>query len=309
MEGQSSDNQKGRVSFLHKLRNLVFFISNFFKSFFLKLTRRDSREHFLRSLSNIVQECSKRSFISNEEEKMINNIIKIDDIKVSDIMIPRTDIIAISKNSNLDQIKDVIIDKEHTRIPVFGENLDDILGFIHGKDLVRFLSKDVIDFDINSLVRKIIYVPHSMLIVDLLRKMRYARVHIAIVLDEYGGTDGMITIEDIMEEIVGEIEDEHDLPDNNIYNKLQQVSDLVFEVGGRVEIEKVEDLINEKILDEELTDFETIGGLVLAKMKRVPEVGEVLELASDLKIKVLESDLKSIKLLRITKPLKVAQGQ
>ncbi len=272
-----------------------------FKSIFRKIFGQKNKEQFLESISQLVAVCAQKSFISSEEQKMINNIIKIDDIKVSDVMIPRTDIIAMSKKSTLEQIKDMIISKEHTRMPIYGENLDEVIGFIHSKDLVKFLSKEVQDFDINSLIRTIIYVPHSMRVVDLLRKMRSSRVHIAIVLDEYGGTDGLITIEDIMEEIVGEIEDEHDLPDDNIYNKIQKVGNNVFHIGGRVEIEEIEKLLSQKIMKDNSDDFETIGGFILSEMKKVPQVGEVLNFNANLSFKILEADLRSIKLIEVSK--------
>jgi len=279
-----------------KFSNSIYFkIKSFFRTIFFQ----NNENHFLRALDDIIDQCVKRSFLSAEEQKMINNIIKIDDIKVSDVMIPRADIIAMSKKSSLEEIKDMIIEKEHTRMPIYGENLDEIVGFIHSKDLVKFLSKNKEEFDLKSLIRKVIYVPHSMRIIDLLRKMRFSRVHIAIVLDEYSGVDGLVTLEDIMEEIVGEIEDEHDLPDNNLYTKINKISDNIFHVGGRVEIEEIENILSIKILEENLEEVETIGGFILAKMKKVPQTGEVLTISDNLSLKILESDLRSIKLIEI----------
>ncbi len=255
------------------------------------------------SLIKIVKECASKSFISSEEEKMINNIIKIDDIKVSDVMIPRSDIIALPNNADLKQIKDIIIEQEHTRMPIYGENLDEIIGFIHSKDLVKFLPKEALDFDMKSLIRTIIFIPHSMKIVDLLRRMRHSRVHIAIVLDEYGGTDGLVTIEDIVEEIVGEIEDEHDMPEPDNYNKVKKINEDTFEIGGRVETNKLKNLFDQEIIKENNPDFETISGFILSKMKKVPKAGEILELKDNISIKILEADLRSIKLIEIKKSL------
>ncbi len=270
-------------------------------SLYEKIIGNNNKERLLKSLETLVIKCNQKSFISSEEQKMISNIIQIDDAKVSDAMIPRTDIVAIARTSTLQEIKDVIVNKEHTRIPIYGANLDEVIGFIHSKDLVKFLFIETKGFNINDLIRKIIYVPHSMRIMDLLRKMRSSRVHIAVVLDEYGGTDGLITIEDIMEEIVGEIEDEHDSPNDNIYNKIVKVNDTTFNVGGRVEIQEIEDLLEQKIVSDDSHDFETIGGFVLSEMKRIPQIGEILKPSSNLLFKILEADLRSIKLIEIIK--------
>jgi len=275
-------------------------LASIIKSFVRMLFSRNNKKYFLRALNDLVFYCTQKSFLSFEEQKMINNIVNIDDIKVVDVMIPRTDIIAISQNADLEELREIITTKEHTRIPVYGENLDEITGFIHSKDLVKFLLHDQASFNIKSLVRKIIYVPHSMRIMDLLRKMRSSRIHIAAVLDEYGGIDGLITIEDIVEEIVGEIEDEHDIPDNNIYNRIEKISQNIFHVGGRVNIEKVENLIGTKIVSEK-SDFETIGGFILSEMKKIPRVGEVLDFRADLSFRILDADGVRVRLIEITR--------
>lgn len=266
-----------------------------------KLIGVNDKKRLQKSLEKLITLCNKKGFISSEEQKMIKNIIDIDDTKVFDVMIPRADIVAISNTAKLKEIKDLIINEEHSRIPVYGANLDEVIGFIHSKDLVKFLSKGTKEFVIEDFLRKIIYVPHSMRIMDLLRKMRASQVHIAIVLDEYGGTDGLITIEDIMEEIVGEIEDEHDSPNNDIYHKINEVSKSVFHFGGRVDIEEVEELLQEKIVKEDTYDFETIGGFVLSEMKKIPKNGDILKINSNLSLKILEADPRSIKLIEITK--------
>ena len=270
-------------------------------SLYEKAVGSNNKVRLFKSIEKLIIICNHKGFISSEEQKMIGNIINIDDTKVSDVMIPRADIIAIAKNSKFQEIKDVVVNQEHSRFPIYGANLDEVIGFIHSKDLIKFLSKGVKEFVINDLIRKIIYVPHSMRIMDLLRKMRASRVHIAVVLDEYGGTDGLVTIEDIMEEIVGEIEDEHDSPNNDIYHKVQTIGENTFHVGGRVDIEEVETLLQKKIVEDESYDFETIGGFILSEMKKIPKVGDSLEVKPDLFFKILEADLRSIKLIQITK--------
>ena len=138
-----------------------------------------------------------------------------------------------------------------------------------------------------------------MRIIDLLLKMRSSRVHIAIVLDEYGGTDGLVSIEDIVEEIVGEIEDEHDIPDDNIYLRIKKINDNILQVGGRVEIDKISEFLHTNLLEDVDGDFDTVGGLVFAVFKKVPESGETYNHSSGLTFKVLDADARSVKLVEI----------
>jgi magnesium and cobalt transporter len=267
---------------------------------FAVIFRKNNREALIKSMTRMIDTCEAQELIAAEEKKMIKNIINIGDVKVDDVMIPRTDIIAVRQGASLEEIKKVIIIKEHSRIPVYRENLDEIIGFIHCKDLVKFLGHKS-NIKINDIIRKILYVPHSMRIIDLLLKMRSLQVHMAIVLDEYGGTDGLVTIEDIMEEIVGKIEDEHDVPDNNIYTTLKKIDENIYHVGGRIEIEEVEELLGKKIIDDpEEVDFDTVGGLILAALRKVPEAGETFNHPSGYKFKVLDADMRSVRLIEIS---------
>jgi magnesium and cobalt transporter len=272
-----------------------------------KMLGKNKKPALLKSLNKAVDDCHKNELITLEEKKMVKNIINIEDTKVGDVMTPRTDVVAVQYDSSLEDIKKLIIESEHSRIPVFKRNLDNIVGFIHSKDLAKFIGSEnqseLENFKIHSIIRKILYVPHSMRIIDLLLKMRSSRVHIAIVLDEYGGTDGLVSIEDIVEEIVGEIEDEHDIPDDNIYLRIKKISDNSLQVGGRVEIEKITEFMQDQIVIEDIEgDFDTVGGLVFTIFKKVPEIGEVYNHASGLKFKVLDADARSVKLVEITKP-------
>lgn len=271
-----------------------------------KLLGKNSKPNLLKSLNKAIDDCQKNNLITSEEKKMVKNIINIEDTKVGDVMTPRTDVVAVQYDSSLEDIKKLIIESEHSRIPVFKRNLDNIVGFIHSKDLAKFIgsenSVELNDFKIHNIIRKILYVPHSMRIIDLLLKMRSSRVHIAIVLDEYGGTDGLVTIEDIVEEIVGEIEDEHDIPDDNIYLRIKKISDNTLQVGGRVEIEKITEFLRDQISIEDIEgDFDTVGGLVFSIFKKVPEVDEVFDDNSGLIFKIIDADARSVKLVEITK--------
>jgi magnesium and cobalt transporter len=276
-------------------------LCNKFSEIWAIIFKQKHKASLLKLIGELVECAEIQEFIASDAQKMIRNIINISDVKVDDVMIPRTDIIAVSKSATLDEIREVIMIKEHTRIPVYSENLDEIIGFIHSKDLVKFLGSKHHNFKINDIIRKVLYVPHVMRITDLLLKMRSSQVHIAIVLDEYGGTDGLVTIENIMEEIVGEIEDEHDLPDDNIYMTINKISDKLLQVGGRIEIEEIEELLAQKIIeDKEGIDFDTVGGLILATLKKVPEIGEVFKHSSGLTFKVLDADMRSVKLVEIS---------
>lgn len=294
----SSQEKTNKPSKPSKLGSLLSFSNRNLGRILGKKTKSKLLHSFNRALDNY----QKHGLISAEEKKMVKNIINIDDMKVDDVMTPRTDIIAVKNNASLDEIKKIIIDREHSRIPVYKQNLDSIVGFIHSKDLAKFIGDKSNDFKIHNIIRKILYVPHSMRIIDLLLRMRSSRVHIAIVLDEYGGTDGLVTIEDIMEEIVGEIEDEHDIPDDNIYLRIKKINDNVLQVGGRVEIDKIIDFLPEKIFSEDSQDdFDTVGGLVFDVFKKVPEVGEVLQYNPEISFKILDADARSVKLVEITK--------
>jgi CBS domain containing-hemolysin-like protein len=226
---------------------------------------------------------------------MIKNIASLSDKKVADIMTTRPDIVAINKDASLEEIKKTVVLDGHTRIPVFGENLDEILGFIHSKDLSKFLCKEDNNFALQDIIRKILFIPGSMKVVDLLLKMRNQRVHIAIVMDEYGGVDGLVTIENVMEEIVGEIEDEHDLPSDNIFFKIKKIDERTTHVGGRVEIERIEKILGVKLRKRD-EEFETVGGLMTFLFNEIPAIGEEIK-RDKINFKILDSDSRSVKLI------------
>jgi len=276
--------------------------SNKISSIIFSLFRRKDKKSLLNSLEFSIDLCKENKLLSSEEHKMMKNIIEINDTRVGSIMTPRTDIIAISHNSNLDEIKSISIEREHSRLVIFKENLDQIVGFIHSKDLIKFIGNESTNFKIKNIIRKILFIPESMKVTDLLLRMRSSRVHIAGILDEYGGTSGIVTIEDVMEEIVGEIEDEHDLPDMNIYNSIHVISESKINFGGRVEIKKIEEMLGIEIGEESSENsFDTVGGLVFSIFKKVPENGETMNYRDILEIKILSADKRSIKLAQISK--------
>ena len=236
------------------------------------------------------------SQVGSDERNIVSNVLGLSESTVSDVMVPRTDIVALDVGSTLDEVKKTIIEKEHTRTPIFNESLDRVVGFIHIKDVIPlFGSKN--KFDINDILREILYVPPSMKILDLLRKMRAKRVHMALVLDEYGGTDGLVTMEDLMEEIVGEIEDEHDGEEEV---GIEKVAKGVYEVNARSSVSDLEEKLKTRFKsDADNEDFETVGGLVFFMLGHVPEQGEVIVHSSGVSFEVLEADPRRVKKLLV----------
>lgn len=226
---------------------------------------------------------------------IIQNFESFAEKTVEDIMIPRSDIIAVSCEASLEDISKTIIKYGHTRTLVYKENLDNVIGFLHIKDLFEVIAKSK-KYNLKKLMRKHIVSPHSMNLIDLLKQMQIHRTHIAVVVDEYGGTDGIVTIEDVIEAIIGRINDEHDesLDGENI----EIIKPGVMIVNARVEIEELEKILGVSLRKEE-GEFDTIGGLVLAKIGTVPEKGEVIAITEEVTIEILDSTPRAIKQLKV----------
>ncbi|RYE13329.1 MAG: HlyC/CorC family transporter, partial [Rickettsiales bacterium] len=251
---------------------------------------------FEESVDELIEEYNSEGMdIGSDERTMLHNIISFGELKVSDIMVPRTDIVAIDAKIDFDELKRVFIEHEHTRMPVYMESLDNVLGFIHIKDLLPALS-GLGEFNIENIIRELLIISPSMKVIDLLAKMRQSRVHMALILDEYGGTDGLVTIEDLVEEIVGEIQDEHD---DMIEPEIVLLDDNLIEASARLSIEKLEKQLNFKIKDHD--DFDTLGGLILSIIGYVPTKGEKISHKSGIEFTILESDARRIKRLLINK--------
>lgn len=214
---------------------------------------------------------------------------------VEEVMVPRSDIVAVSDDIEMNELSKVITEHNHTRTLVYRENLDKIIGFIHIKDLFEVLAAKR-KFNIKKLTRKHLVSPTSMLLIDLLMQMQFKRTHIAVVVDEYGGTDGIVTIEDIMEAIVGPIDDEHDELDNDSFKIIKPGEILT---SARVELGEIEKIVGVRLTEEE-TEFDTIGGLVLAKSGSVPSKGDIIELSDDVVVEVMDATPRTITQLKMT---------
>ena len=239
--------------------------------------------------------------ISKQERSMLLNILKIGEIRSMDIMIPRADIGAVEVDDSFEKVLEVFMKEAHSRVPVYEKNLDNIIGMIHIKDIVKYQSKNQIESRfLRKIKREVIEIPPSMPVLDLLMKMQLTRLHMGIVIDEYGGTDGLVTIEDVIEEIIGEIEDEHDEQNMPMLIKTTPNS---YEASARVEIKEFEKLSKINISsDLDNDDIDTLGGLVSMIAGRIPHRGEIIKHDSGIIFEINAADPKKIKSLKITCP-------
>lgn len=268
------------------------------KDWFKNLLGKNDEQSLKTELEGIIQEHEEEGNTHREENTILRNVLKFDELRVTNVMTPRLDICAVQADISLDELIKYIDEKEHTRIPVFDKNLDDVVGFIHIKDLITYWVEPK-KFKIHEILREILYVPPSMKINNLLVKMRTERTHMAVVVDEYGGTTGIVTIEDLVEEIVGEIEDEHDEDNGEEFSKLDENN---YEVLARMEIKKLEEALNTKIIqDGQEHDFDTVGGLIFSIIGKIPRIGENISHDSGLIFKVIDADKRSVKKVKITR--------
>jgi magnesium and cobalt transporter len=237
--------------------------------------------------------------ISKHERLMLLNILKIDGIRSSDIMIPRADIGAVEINDSFEKVLAVFVREAHSRVPIYEKNLDNIVGMVHIKDLVNYQHKKQLEVKfLHNLKREILEIPPSMPVLDLLLKMQMTRLHMGIVIDEYGCTDGLVTIEDVIEEITGEIEDEHD--EKNL-PMLIKTSANTFEASARVEIDELQKVTNVKFLDiNENEDIDTLGGLIFSIAGRVPQRGEIIKHSSGITFEIKDADPMKIKSVKVS---------
>ena len=255
---------------------------------------RDTLEVYLEETAS---DTEAHSEVDQDERAMLVNILRLKELTAEDVMVPRADMLAVQHDTTLQDIVSLTNKDQHSRFPVYTDNLDDVSGMIHVKDILTTFN-DPESFSIRAIQREILFVAPSMPVNDLLLKMRLTRIHMALVVDEYGGIDGLVTIEDLVEQIVGEIEDEHDIdndPDLTELSKGEWVTD------ARMKIEDFEAMTCVILTDEEREeDIDTLGGLVFALAGRVPSRGEVVRHESGIDFKVLEADPRRIKRLRLT---------
>ena len=244
------------------------------------------------------------------QERMMDAAERFHLLRVDDVMVPRADIVATDKSASLDELSKAFREAGHSRLPVYEDTLDNPVGMVHVKDLLPYLMFDARGRSakaypdkkvIRTIRRPVLFVPPSMLAQDLLRRMQARRIHMAVVVDEYGGTDGLVTIEDLIEPIVGDIEDEHDEGVHEIKSLTLDGGIRAWEADARVSIDDFEDAIGRDFAtrDEE-EEVTTLGGLVFTLAGRVPERGEIIVHPKGVEMEVLDADPRRVKRLRVT---------
>ena len=272
-----------------------------FPSFFKKINSNNLNKNLDQELEQFVAkrinaDDSTGKKLSHENE-LLKNLAGLRGITASDVMVPRVDIVSVAMSDDFNEIVKQLIKTNHSRVPVRNDSLDDIVGILHIKDVLAnlFLKEKQ---NIKTLLKKPIFVSPSISLLDLLYEMRIKRRHLALVVDEYGGIDGLVTIEDLVEELVGEIEDEHDLSSEC---RLEKMEDGSIVVEARIIIDLLEDFIK-SIRKEDLNEeIETLGGFIVSIAGRVPVKGEVIKYSpSGLKFEILEADPRKVILVKIT---------
>ena len=230
-----------------------------------------------------------------EERIQLANILELRSRTIRDVMLPRADITCINVDASLHEVTEVLTKDNHSRLPVYKENLDDAVGMVHIKDVLAWSGREN-EFSLKNIQRKILFVSPSMQVLELLLEMRAKRSHMALVVDEFGGVDGLVTIEDLVEEIVGEIEDDHH-KDND--PRLTRNSDGSFVADARFPIDLLEGELGTELTVTDGEDIDTLGGLVFSLAGRVPIRGELIRHMSGIEFEVLDADPRRIKSLRI----------
>ena len=270
------------------------------RSFLRALLGRNGDSNLRDSFEELLEEHDDRATpIDPDERALIHNILNVGEMTAYDVMVPRADIVSVGAEATLDEVIRMMSRQPHSRYPVHRESLDDVVGMVHIKDVLgATVDPDPAAFDLRHVMRKVLFVAPSMRVLDLLLQMRMDRLHMALVVDEYGGIDGLVTIEDLVEEIVGEIEDEHDVDSGP---RIERKPDGSYIADARMPIEDVEEAFGPILSDDEREeDIDTLGGLVFTLAGRVPVRGElVAHPDSGAEFEVLEADPRRIKRLRL----------
>ena len=247
-------------------------------------------------LTELLQESvgDKASFDSHEGA-LLQNFLSLRDLTAADVMIPRADIFAVSSQDSFDDIINQMSAANHSRVPVYRDTLDDVVGIIHIKDLFAHLRTGDTP-SVDKLLRPALFISPAIRLLDLLHEMRLRRRHLALVVDEFGGVDGLITIEDLVEQIVGEIEDEHD---KTTTPRFEVKDDGTAIADARLEVEDLESVAGKLLDDDERDEVDTVGGLVFALAGRVPGRGEVVRHRAGIQFEILDGDPRRIILLKI----------
>jgi CBS domain containing-hemolysin-like protein len=256
------------------------------------------REQIEDAIDEAEDEPIKRGDLSPTERQMLRNLLHFGDRTVGEVAVTRGDIISVSSTASFDQLIAAFAEAEHSRLPVTGENLDEVIGMIHIKDVFKAQKDPTRPRTIEGLLRTPLFVPESMGVLDLLARMRNERIHLAIVVDEFGGTEGLVTIEDVVEEIVGEIEDEHDEAAAGMLNMLDEG---LWEADARIELEDLAKVVDARLASKD-DEVDTLGGLVFLLTGHIPAKGESVLHWSGWRLEAIDSDPRKIVRVRLHAP-------
>ena len=258
---------------------------------FRRLARLDNAEDVEKEIEQLIDEGEQRGLISEDEGEMIQGIFSFRDTIAREIMVPRTDAVYARAESGITDMIQLIIQSGHSRIPIYHENIDNIIGTLHAKDLLSYWGKD--DVGVSSIVRPPYFIPETKKISEVLKDLRGNKSHMAIVIDEYGGTAGILTLEDIIEEIIGEIVDEYDAENKQIV----ELEDGSILVNARLDVEELEDYLNVELPEGK---FESVGGFLISLIGKVPSVGEIV-VYNDIEMVVEAASSRKVEKIRIRK--------
>jgi CBS domain containing-hemolysin-like protein len=257
---------------------------------------RPDEESIEEEIRTIVSEGHREGLLEEEAREMIEGVMELGDAVVSHIMTPRTDIHMLPLNTPWEEVVESIIESGHTRVPIYDKSRDDIVGILYSKDLLPELAKAPGEpaRPLVELLRKPLFVPETKPVDDLLKVFQKSRTHIAVVMDEYGGVSGLVSIEDVLEEIVGEIDDEYD---QQTEAAMRKIDDDICEALGRTHIHEINQLMGFDL--PENADFDTIGGFVFAEFGRVPAAGETITWRDEVRVTVLEASRRRVNRVRL----------
>ena len=256
------------------------------------------REQIEDAIDEAEDEPIKRGDLSPTERQMLRNLLHFGDRTVGEVCVTRGDIISVRSTVSFEELIAAFAEAEHSRLPVTGEDLDEVIGMIHIKDVFKAQKDPARPRTIEGLLRAPLFVPESMGVLDLLARMRTERVHLAIVVDEFGGTEGLVTIEDVVEEIVGEIEDEHD---EAVAGMVTMLEDGLWEADARVELEELARVVDARLATDD-DEVDTLGGLVFLLTGHIPAKGESVLHSSGWRLEAVDSDPRKIVRVRLHAP-------
>ncbi len=289
------------------------FATRLWRGLRLLITGTDHEPSLRESLEEAIDEHSDdgaaRDDLSPVERAMLKNMLHFGEREAGDIGVPRSDMVVFDIADGFPALVELFREAGHSRVPVYRGDRDHIIGMAHIKDIYAHIaetfddavsSKRFENLPVEPLLRPVLFVPASMRIVDLLARMRAGRTHMAMIVDEYGGTDGLVTIEDLVEEIVGDIEDEHDEDGAAL---LQEINDRLWEADARLPLEDLEAELHTRFADDEIGDeVDTLGGMVFMLAGRVPALGEIIDHPSGWRFEVIDGDPRMVKRLRLHAP-------